>query len=140
MRRTWLVLSAHLILLGLLAAGAYASGSNGGYCGGGPQTPAQAVSQQVIVIHIDVKDLPHQAASLTARSIIHGIKFAAHAPGHIKSELRTGSGKAQVAFQAATGQTQSTFQRISAGVTSLSLQLLRGAFSYFWALVSGLLR
>jgi len=139
MKLAWTLLLANLILFGVMATGAYACGAACGCCGRTTQ-PAMSTDLQVIVINVDVKDLPHQAVKLGAQSLVHAVKFASHMPGHIRQQMRTGSDKAQVAFHAATGQTQSTFQRITAGVTSLSLQLIRGVCSYFWALISGLLR
>jgi hypothetical protein len=135
MKSTWILLVASLLLLGLISANAAACGGN---CVGCCGTTAQASHR--VVLRMDVKQLPHQLVQLAAKSVKWSAHYAAKAPHELARQMRTGTGKVQVACQAATGQTQSTFQRVSAEVTSLSLQVLRGACSYFLALFSGLLR
>ena len=142
MRSTFPLVFAFLILSTVFMTTTIAVADNScGCCGGGPLAPA-ANSTHLIVVRMDVraKALPHDVASLTAKSVKLAIHGAMRVPHHLAHQMQVGSDRAQVAFHAATGQTQNSFRRISAGVTSLSLQLLRGACSYFWALISGLLR
>jgi hypothetical protein len=134
MKRTCVLLVTSLILFGLLPAGAFACDHHGA------SSTAVCAQQRIVMIRIDVKDLPHLAASLTARSVKQAARLSSQLPRELNKQMQTGTDNAQVAFRAATGQTQSTFHRISAEVALLSLQLLRGAFSYFSAALSGLLR
>jgi len=136
MKRNLLLIFAGLLVISIMSASASACG-NGCSCRSYSSSSAR---RQQIIIRVDASDLPGQAARFLAQSVKQSVKFAAHLPGHVKRQMRIGSDKTQFVFHAATRQTQSTFQRISAGVTTLSLQLLRGVCSYFWALISGLLR
>lgn len=133
MKRRLALLLTILILFGLMANTVFA-------CNAGRVGFSGAPLKRQIVLRIRAMGVPRQAMRLLTHSVKQSARFAAHMPRHIRRQLQSGSIKAQVAFHAATGQTQSSFHRISAGVTSLSLQLLRGAFSYIWALLSGLLR
>ena len=135
MKRTWVLLVTSLILFAFFSTAAFACGASCACCG---STATSA--QQTIVIRMDVKELPHQLAGLTARSVKQAIKLSTRLPHELSRQMQTENVNAQIAMRAATGQTQSTFHRISSEVALLSLHLLRGAFSYFSAVLSGLLR
>jgi hypothetical protein len=131
MRPVLVLLFASLMLVALLSTTAVAGVKN-------PTTIS--VQQERIVIHLNVKALPHQAVSLLAGSVKHAAKFTGSVPREVGAQMQAGTDNAQVAFRAATGQTQSTFQRLSGEVAALSLHVLRSASSYFLALLSGLMR
>jgi hypothetical protein len=131
MKSILVLLVASLLSCGLLSTAAVACGD---------ASSSVCAQRQTIVIRLDVKKLPHQAVSLLTGSIKRTAKLTASLPREVGAQMQTGTENTQVAFRAATGQTQSTFQRFSAEVTALSLKFLRSACSYFLALLSGLMR
>lgn len=134
MNRRMILLLAGLILASISAADSFACGQACGGCDA-PQT----VQVQRGRIGALVGDAVHLGMRGSAAALKAGARVAGDAPREARKQVAAHSPRVQSSVQMAARRAEHTMQQLTAEVTSLSLHLLRSVFSYFWALVSGLL-
>jgi hypothetical protein len=133
MKFIWTALLAVLLLSGLTATASAACKQE--CCAVCTELP----TIQSVRITINVGD----AISTGVHTLVAGLKHGAHFLGDLPRETRhqvaANSPHVRHTVRHVADRTQDIFQQLSVEVTSLSLQILRSAFSSIWALLSGLL-
>jgi hypothetical protein len=132
MSRSLILFSAMVILCGLFASASWACGADCRCC------PKEIVMGERVSAQITC--CVGAGAAWSAKAVLSSLKAVPRAVHHAGHHAGAATRRLSAVVSVAANGAQNTIQVICNGVQSLSLDLLRSAFSTIWAYVSALLR